>query len=110
MEGRCIFELKQATEHYYFLQNQTCECDNKTEGQMVIITAKYKHGDITGIKERAAKKHTRKNELNFTINPYLQEILEKDVSQIYSFNNDTALTLFAEVGSDLSCFGTLPEQ
>lgn len=102
----CLFELKHATEHYYFLQNQTSECDKKIEEQMVLITAKYNNGDITGLKEKAIKKYSRKNELNFNINPYLQEIFGIDISRIYGFSDDTALTLFAEVGSDLSCFGT----
>ncbi len=102
----CLFELKHATEHYNFLQNQTCECDKKIEEQMIIITAKYNDGDITGLKEKAIKKYSRKNELNFNINPYLQEIFGIDISRIYGFSDDTALTLFAEVGSDLSCFGT----
>lgn len=74
--------------------------------QMVLITAKYNEGDITGLKEKAIKKYSRKNELNFNINPYLQEIFGIDISRIYGFSDDTALTLFAEVGSDLSCFGT----
>jgi transposase len=102
----CLFELKHATEHYYFLQNQTSECDKKIEEQMILITAKYTDGDITGLKEKAIKKYSRKNELNFNINPYLQKIFGIDISRIYGFSDDTALTLFAEVGSDLSCFGT----
>lgn len=102
----CLFELKQAAEYFYFLQNQILECDNKIEEQMVLITAKYSEGDITDLKEGAVKKHTRKNEINFNINPYLQRILGIDVSQIYGFSDETALTLFAEVGRDLSCFAT----
>ncbi|SHG02330.1 Transposase IS116/IS110/IS902 family protein [Bacteroides faecichinchillae] len=102
----CLFELKQATEYYYFLQNQTLECDKKIEEQLEIITAKYAEGDITRLKQETVKKYRRKNELNFNVNPYLKRILEINVLKIYGFSDETALTLFAEVGSDLSGFAT----
>jgi len=102
----CLFELKQATDYYYFLQKQTLECDEKIEEQLLAITAKHNNGDITGLKESAIKKHTRKNELNFNVRPYLRKILEINVTDIYGFSDETALTLFAEAGSDLSCFVT----
>ncbi len=100
----CLFELKQAKEFYDFLQGQTLECDKKIEGQLEIITAKYKDGDITALKEKAEKKSSRKNELNFNVGPYLKEILGVDSSHVYGFSDETILTLFAESGKDLSCF------
>lgn len=102
----CLFELKQATSHYNFLNQQTIECDEKIEEQMEEIVANKKEGDITNLKKQAKKKHTRKNELNFSISPYLKEIFDIDVCRIYGFSDQTALTLFAETGSDLSCFKT----
>lgn len=102
----CLFELKQATAHYDFLQQQTLECDEKIEKQLEEIVANMKEGDISGIKKKAAKTYTRKNELNFSMHPYLKEILGIDVCQIYGFSDETALTLFAETGSGLSCFET----
>ncbi len=102
----CLFELKQATEYYYFLQNLTAECDIKIQEQLEIITAKYTEGDITNLKQESIKKNTRKNQLNFSVQPYLKKILGVDVNEIYGFSDDTALTLFSEIGSDLLCFPT----
>ncbi len=102
----CLFELNHAKAHYDFLQQQTLECDEKIEEQLEQIIAKKKEGDISELKEKAQKKHNRKNELNFSVSPYLNEIFKIDVCQIYGFSDETALTLFAEIGSDLSCFRT----
>ena len=102
----CLFELKQATAHYDFLQQQTLECDKKIETQMEEIVANIKEGDISELKKKATKKKSRKNELNFNVQPYLKEIFKIDVCKIYGFSDETALTLLAETGSDLSCFGT----
>lgn len=102
----CLFELKQAYEHYHFLQQQSKECDKQIEMQLETITANINEGDLTGFKEASKKKHTRKNELNFRVSPYLKVILQVDVCVIYGFNDETALTMFAETGSDLSSFKT----
>ncbi len=101
-----LFELKQATDHYYFLQRQTLECDKKIEGQLEVIAAKYSDGDVTDLKDLAVKKNSRKNELNFNTLPYLQKILGIDAAQIYGISDETALTLFAEIGKDLSGFSS----
>ena len=101
-----LFELKQATDHYHFLQGQTLECDKKIEGHLEMIAAKYSNGDVTDLKDQAVKKYSRKNELNFNTFPYLHKILGIDVTQIYGISDETALTLFAEIGKDLSGFST----
>jgi len=102
----CLFELKQATDHYNFLQQQTVECDKKIETQLEEIVANKKEGEIPDIKEKAKKRTNRKNEINFNVRPYLKEIFEIDVCQIFGFSDEVALTLFAETGSGLSCFPT----
>lgn len=102
----CLFELKQATEYYYFLQKQTSECDKKIEEQLEKITAKYNEGDITELKVSASKSYSRKNELCFNPTPYLKKILGVDATKIYGFSEETVLTLLAEVGSDLDSFGS----
>lgn len=101
-----LFELKQATDHYYFLQGQTLECDKRIEEQLEIIAAKYSVGDVTGLKEKAKIKYCRKNDLNFSTVPYLYSILEVDVTHIFGISDETALTLFAEIGADLSSFSS----
>lgn len=102
----CLFELKQATDYYNFLQKQILECDKKIEEQVEKITAMYTEGDITDLKKEATKKNVRKNDYNFNVTPYLQKILGVDSTEIYGFSDDTALTLLAEVGADISCFGS----
>lgn len=102
----CLFELKQATDHYYFLQGQTLECDKRIEEQLGIIAAKYSAGDITGLKEKSKIKYCRKNDLNFSTAPYLYSILGVDATQIFGISDETALTLFAEIGADLSSFSS----
>jgi transposase len=99
-----LFELKQATDHYYFLQGQTLECDKRIEEQLEIIAAKYSTGDITGLKEESKKKYCRKNDLNFSPAPYIFSILGVDATQIFGISDETALTLYAEIGADLSGF------
>ena len=89
----CLFELKQATDHYNFLQQQTVECDKKIETQLEEIVANKKEGEIPDLKEKAKKKTSRKNEINFNVRPYLKEILEIDVCQIFGFSDEVALTL-----------------
>lgn len=102
----CLFELKQAQEYYQFLQKQMSECDEKIEEQLLLIAAKYNDGDISELKKKAAKKHTRKNDFSFSVRPYLKEILGIDVCEIYGFSDETSLTLFAETGSNLDSFST----
>jgi len=100
----CLFELKQAYDHYQFLQNQTIECDKKIESQLELIVAEVNQGDITGIKEEAKKKTSRKNELSFNPAPYLKAILKTDICQVPGISDETALTMYAETGGNLSGF------
>ncbi|MBZ0243223.1 MAG: IS110 family transposase, partial [Bacteroidales bacterium] len=102
----CLFELKQATDHYNFLQQQTLDCDKRIEEQLELLVAKKQTGDLSGLKEKATKKNSRKNEFSFSVRPYLKSIFDIDVLGIEGISDETALTLFAEAGSDLSGFKT----
>lgn len=102
----CVFELKQAYDLYNFLQAQTDDCDKKIEEQLEKIAARVNQGDITNLRKGSKKKHVRKNELNFSVQGYLNNILGTDISQVYGFSDETALTLFAETGGNLSNFKT----
>lgn len=101
----CLFELKQASESYHFIQNQITECDLMIEQQLETIAGKYDQGDITDLKLQASKSNYRKNDFRFNPIPYVKKIVGVDASQIFGFSEETALTLFSEVGADLSCFG-----
>jgi len=102
----CLFELKQASDSYAFIQKQISECDRFIEEQLEEIAGKYNNGDITELKLKANKSHSRKNEFRFDPVPYVKAIMGIDTSRIYGFSEDTVLTLFSEIGPDLSCFGT----
>ena len=100
----CVFELQQAHDLYNFLQRKISECDKKIEAQLENIAAKVNQGDITGLRESAKKKSSRKNEFRFNVSNYLSAILGTDASEVYGISDDTALILFAETGGDLSSF------
>jgi transposase len=102
----CLFELKQASDSYAFIQGQISECDHMIEEQLEVIAGKYNQGDITDLTLKATKGHSRKNDFRFNPIPYVQSIVGVDASQIYGFSEETVLTLFSEVGADLSCFGS----
>ena len=46
----------------------------------------------------------RKNDYHVNAQPCLKKILGVDVMAVYAFSDNTALTLFAETGADLTCF------
>lgn len=102
----CLFELKQASASYKFIQKQISECDCMIEQQLETIAGKYNQGDITDLKLQASKSSYRKNDFRFNPIPYVKNIVGVDASRIFGFSEETALTLFSEVGADLSCFGS----
>ena len=50
------------------------------------------------------KKASRKNELSFNAAPYLKVILKTDICQVPGISDETALTMYAETGGNLSGF------
>ncbi len=62
----CLFELKQSSDSYTFIQRQISECDQMIEKQLEIITGKFKQGDITDLKKGQARVITEKMILGST--------------------------------------------
>lgn len=100
----CVFELQQAHEFYNFIQGKILECDKKIELQLEMLAAKANKGDVTGLREEAKKKGSRKNEFSFNVSTYLRTMIGTDASEIYGISDDTALILYAETGGDLLSF------
>lgn len=82
----CLFELQQAYDHYHFLQSQTQACDQKIEQQLEMIVSHLHQTDVDGLREKAKKKRTRKDEFRFLPAVYLEKILGTDPSQVNGFS------------------------
>jgi len=90
-----LFNLKQAHDHYNFLQGQLTECDRECEK-----IVKQMSDQSTPKKEiKAGRK--QKNRPDFNAEQYLYDALGVDVTQIYGMKSSTALTVFSETGPNL---------
>jgi len=90
-----IFNLKQALEHYDFLDKQLRECDNQSE--MVIL----KMIDSTSAQKQLKARKKQKNQPKFNVEQHLYNVLGVDVTQIYGIKSTAALTIYSETGVDL---------
>jgi len=90
-----LFNLKQAYEHYFFLKRQLAECDKECER----LVNDMSDNDVPKKKIKSGVK--QKNNPNFNVSQHLYNALGVDVTQIYGMKSTTALTVFAETGSDL---------
>jgi len=90
-----LFNLKQAYEHYLFLKRQLAECDKECER----LVNEMSDNDVPPKKIKSGVK--QKNNPNFNVSQHLYNALGVDVTQIYGMKSTTALTVFAETGSDL---------
>ena len=90
-----LFNLKQAWDHYYFLQGQLAECDKECE-----TVIKSLSDDLVPPKEIHPNTKTR-NSPNFNVSKHLYNSLGVDVTKIYGLKSTTALTVFSETGPDL---------
>ena len=90
-----LFNLKQAYEHYFFLQGQLAECDKECERLVNDMSDK-------DIPKKEIKSGTKqKNNPDFNVSQHLYNALGVDVTQIYGVKSITALTVFSETGSGL---------
>lgn len=87
-----IFNLKQAYEHYLFLQGQLAECDKECERLVDEMSDK----DIPKKKIKPSRK--KKNNPDFNVSQHLYDALGVDVTQIYGMKSTIALTVFSEIG------------
>ena len=90
-----LFNLKQAYDHYFFLQGQLVECDKECE-RLVKDMSDY---DVPKKKIKSVK--MQKNNPAFNVSQHLYNALGVDVTQIYGMKSTTALRVFSEIGPGL---------
>lgn len=90
-----LFNLKQAWDHYFFLQGQLAECDKECEK-----VVKELSDDQVPPTEIKPNTKTR-NSPDFNASQHLYNALGVDVTKIYGLKSTTALTVFSETGPDL---------
>jgi len=88
-----LFNLRQASDHIAFLEDQLKECDREAEKTIIQFSSEEKEDLPTG--------GIRKNQPHFNVKQYLYEIHGVDVTQIYGFKSTTALTVFSEIGPNI---------
>jgi transposase len=90
-----LFNLKQAHDHYIFLQGQLTECDGECEKIV------KKMSDESTPKKELKSGRKQKNRPGFNVEQHLYNALGVDVTQIYGMKSSTALTVFSETGPNL---------
>ena len=96
-----LFELKQCYQLYCTHQQMIKECDREIEKQLFEQIASANEGIIPDIpceKRKAAGKH----KVEFNLTAYLKKILDVDVTEVCGISELSALTILAEVGTDMS--------
>jgi transposase len=106
-----LFILKECYESYKFFQSRIAVCDKEIETQLLKYEAYCNDGEIEIKKERSKapvkaipdfkKKKKGKNHPKFDIRSYLYRIYGIDVMAMSGLNEMGALTLLAELGTDL---------
>lgn len=90
-----LFNLKQAWDHYFFLQGQLAECDKECEKVVKELSDDQ-------VPPREIKPNTKtRNSPDFNASQHLYNALGVDVTKIYGLKSTTALTVFSETGPDL---------
>lgn len=90
-----LFNLQLAYDHKYFLQEQLLKCDKKCEELVSMMT------DASVVEKKIKQGRNYKNKPSFNAAQYLYEALGVDVTQIYGFQTNSALTVFSETGPNL---------
>jgi len=90
-----LFNLRQAYDLYFFLQNQLMECDVACEK----LIKEMSDDDIP--KKEIKSGRMIKNSPKFNASQYLYNALGVDVTQIYGMQSLTSLTILSETGPAL---------
>jgi len=105
-----LFTLKQALEHYHFLQKQITECDESIEAMLETFEApKKKRASSTTPPQKKSEKKQKvkkknKNDFTFDMRSELQRLFGVDLTAIDGISVSTAFVLFSEVGTTLDKF------
>ena len=90
-----LFNLKQAYDHYHFLQEQLKQCDQMTEQAI----EKYKK--VNPPPKDLPTDYVIKNQPNFNVRKHLYHIYGVDVMNIPGLKGTNGLTILSETGPDL---------
>jgi len=104
-----LFALKQALEHYRFLQKQITECDESIEAMLETFETPKDSSSTPPRKkteEKRKRKKKNKNDFAFDMRSELQRLFGVDLSAVDGISVSTAFVLFAEVGTTLEKFPT----
>lgn len=94
-----VFALKQALELFDFYAKQVADCDALIEQQMVML---HQHDRLPG----KARKTSHRNKPKFDLRTRLYQMCGVDLTRIDGIDVCTAMTVLAEVGTDMSKFPT----
>jgi len=106
-----LFTLKQALEHYHFLQKQIIECDESIEAMLETLKpSKEKRSSSSSTsprkrtkeKQKATKKN--KNDFSFDMRSWLHHLFGVDLTAIDGISVATAFVCLSEVGTTLDKF------
>jgi len=104
-----LFTLKQALEHYRFLQKQIVECDESIEAMLETFEVP-KDSPSTPPQKKTKKKRKvkkkNKNDFAFDMRSELQRLFGVDLTAIDGISVSTAFVCFSEVGTTLDKFPT----
>lgn len=101
-----LFSLKQAFEHYEFLQGQLRACDQRIEAHLKALTPAQPEAEGTPLpaSSKTSKRKPRKNEPRFDLRGELHRLLGVDLTQIDGLDALTVQAVLSECGLDLSAF------
>lgn len=100
-----VFTLQQALESYRFHVGQMRACETKIEQLLDLMTTGEESKEADFI-SRAKPTKTRKNQYNFEVDSYLQQLLGVDLTQVEGLGEGTVLEVISETGTDLSKWPT----
>ena len=100
-----LFELKQCYQLYCTHREMIDECEKEIEKQLGLQIASRDEGVLPDI-PNTKRKASGKSKVSFNLTSYIKEILGVDVTEVVGISELSALTIFAEVGNDMSKWKT----
>jgi len=98
-----LFELSQCYRLYEIHQGMIKECDKKIESILQEIIRSKNNGIMPEL-GKLKRKQAYKNNVSFQVADYLNELNQVDVCSVDGISEITALTIYWEIGGDLSRF------
>ena len=97
-----LFALKQALDAFDFCGTQLTQCDRQIEQAMALL---HRH---QGVPEDARRRsRSQRNRPKFDVREHLFKICGVDLTRIDAIDVTTAMTVIAEIGTDMSRFPTV---